>query len=117
MLPWLGVELATGFARLPQGVGGIGGVLYLGLIVTAPTLVLFNYGAERLPAAVTGIAIAAIPAVGYALAVLLGEPLDPVKTFGGVISLIGVLVATLAAPPHEQSPPGAVVAHDDAQPT
>ena len=46
----------------------------LALVVTAPTLVLFNYGAERLPAAISGVATAAIPALGYGFALLTGEP-------------------------------------------
>ncbi|CAN5293946.1 DMT family transporter [soil metagenome] len=108
MLPWLAIEIVTGGSRMPEGLGGIGGILYLGLVVSAPTLVLFNYGAERLPAAVTGIAIAGIPALGYALAVALGEPLDPVKTIGGAVSLVGILIATLTAPQPEPVAPALV---------
>ena len=74
--------------------------------MTAPTLVLFNYGAERLPAAVSGVATATIPALGYGFALLMGEPLDPVKAVGGAIALVGVLIATLATPDVEPSPPG-----------
>ena len=106
MVPWLIVEIATGGARMPEGVEGIGGILFLGLIVTAPTLVLFNYGAERLPAAISGIATAGIPAFGYAFAVLLGEAPVLVKVIGGAIALIGIVVATLSSPAIEPSPPG-----------
>jgi hypothetical protein len=77
--------------------------------VTAPTLVLFNYGAERLPAAVSGVATAAIPALGYGFALLLGEPLDPIKALGGAVALTGVVIATLAAPDVEPSPPGSAL--------
>jgi drug/metabolite transporter (DMT)-like permease len=100
MLPWLLGEVLAGGARLPDGLPGIGSLLFLGLVVTAPTLVLFNYGAERLPAAISGIATAGIPALGYAFAVVLGEAPDPVKLVGGGIALVGILVATVrgAAP-------------------
>jgi drug/metabolite transporter (DMT)-like permease len=109
MVPWLVVEIATGGARMPSGAWGIGGILFLALVVTAPTLVLFNYGAERLPAAISGIATAGIPALGYAFAIVLGEAPDTVKVVGGVIALAGIVVATLASPAVEPSPPGSAV--------
>ncbi|QIG39669.1 DMT family transporter [Microbacterium sp. 4R-513] len=106
MLPWFGWELAVGTAAVPTDVRGILSILALALVVTAPTLVLFNYGAERVPAAISGVATAAIPALGYGFALLLGEPLDPVKAIGGAIALAGVLLATLEQPDVEPSPPG-----------
>lgn len=115
MLPWLAVEAATGAARLPTDTPGIVALLALALLVTAPTMVLFNFGAERLPAAISGVATAGIPAIGYALSVALGETLDPVKAIGGVIALAGIVVATLATPSVEPSPAGALVADDDAR--
>ncbi|SFS14995.1 EamA domain-containing membrane protein RarD [Microbacterium sp. cf046] len=106
MLPWLGWEAVTGTLAVPSDARGLISILALALVVTAPTLVLFNYGAERLPAAVSGVATAAIPALGYGFALLLGEPLDPIKAVGGAIALVGVLIATLASPDVEPSPPG-----------
>lgn len=109
MLPWLAVEVAVGGAQLPTGFEGIGGILFLGFVVTAPTLVLFNYGAERLPAAISGIATAGIPAFGYAFAIALGEIPVLIKVLGGVIALVGIVVATLSSPRIEPSPPGSAV--------
>jgi drug/metabolite transporter (DMT)-like permease len=106
LLPWLMWEAIAGTIALPSEPSGLISILILALVVTAPTLVLFNYGAERLPAAVSGVATAAIPALGYGFALLLGEPLDPVKALGGAIALVGVVIATLAAPDVEPSPPG-----------
>ncbi|MET0813376.1 MAG: DMT family transporter [Microbacterium sp.] len=106
MLPWLGWEMLTTTAAVPSDARGLLSILILALVVTAPTLVLFNYGAERLPAAISGVATAAIPALGYAFALLTGEPLDPLKAVGGAIALVGVLIATLATPDIEPSPPG-----------
>lgn len=106
MLPWLGWELATGTFSVPTDPRGLVSVLALALVVTAPTLVLFNYGAERLPAAISGVATAAIPALGYGFALLTGEPFDLVKGIGGAIALVGVLIATLSQPDVEPSPPG-----------
>jgi drug/metabolite transporter (DMT)-like permease len=109
MLPWLLVEALTGIASIPSGWPGIGSLLFLGLVVSAPTLVLWNFGAERLPATISGIAIAGIPALGYAFAVLLGEVPVPIKVIGGVIALAGIVIATLASPRIEPSPPGSAV--------
>jgi drug/metabolite transporter (DMT)-like permease len=116
MLPWLAVEWATGGSHLPDGWAGIGSLLFLALIVTAPTLVLFNYGAERLPATISGIFVAGIPALGYAFAVVLGEAPVPIKVIGGVIALIGIVVATVSAPRVEPAPPGAPVIPPSDQP-
>ncbi|TFC90373.1 DMT family transporter [Cryobacterium sp. TMT4-31] len=98
MLPWLVAEMAAGAAALPSGWGGLGGLLVLGVVITAPTLVLFNYGAERLPAAATGVLTAAIPALGYLFALLLGEPFDAITALGGAVALVGVAIASVAAP-------------------
>jgi drug/metabolite transporter (DMT)-like permease len=109
MLPWLGWEGITGTLALPTDTRGLVAIVVLALVVTAPTLVLFNYGAERVPAAISGVATAAIPALGYGFALLLGETLDPVKAIGGAIALAGVLIATLAQPDVEPSPPGSAL--------
>ncbi len=110
MLPWLLVEALAGAAALPASPPAWLALLFLGLVVTAPTMVLYNYGAERLPAAVSGIATAGIPALGYALSVVVGEPVDAVKVIGGVVALAGIVVATLSTPSVEASAPGALVA-------
>ena len=56
LLPWLGWEIATGTAALPSDAPGWFSILFLALVVTAPTMALYNYGAERVPAAVSGAA-------------------------------------------------------------
>lgn len=106
MLPWLGWEAVTGTLEVPHDTRGLISIAVLGLVISAPTLVLFNYGAERVPAAISGVATAAIPALGYAFALLAGEALDLVKAVGGAVALAGVLLATLATPSVEPSPPG-----------
>lgn len=109
MVPWLGVEVAVGIAKLPESVPSIASLLFLGLVVTAPTMVLFNYGAERLPAAISGVATAGIPPLGYAFALLFGEEFSLVKALGGVIALVGIVIATIATPSIEPSPAGVTV--------
>lgn len=104
MLPWLGFEVGTGGARLPEGWPGVASLLFLGLIVTAPTMVLFNYGAERLPAAVSGVATAGVPALGYAFALLFGEVPVPIKVIGGIVAVAGIVIATVATPRLEPAP-------------
>ena len=60
LVPWLLWEALAGTIAVPTDARGLVSILTLALVVTAPTLVLFNYGAERLPAAVSGVATAAI---------------------------------------------------------
>jgi drug/metabolite transporter (DMT)-like permease len=88
----------SGIASAPSGWAGIDSLTFLGVVITAPTLVLFNYGAERLPAAVTGVMTASIPALGYLFALLMVERPDAITALGGGIALIGVLIASLATP-------------------
>ena len=114
MLPWLVAEMAAGAAAIPSGWGGLGGLLVLGVVITAPTLVLFNYGAERLPAAATGVLTAAIPALGYLFALLLGEPFDAITALGGAVALVGVAIASVTAPSTDSSPAGSgLPPHED----
>ncbi|WP_105035877.1 DMT family transporter [Cryobacterium aureum] len=114
MLPWLIAETAAGAAAIPSGWGGLGGLLFLGVVITAPTLVLFNYGAERLPAAATGVVTAAIPALGYLFALVLGEPFDTITTLGGAVALVGVTIASVTAPSTDSSPAGSgLPPHED----
>ncbi|MFF5626875.1 DMT family transporter [Microbacterium sp. NPDC012755] len=96
MLPWLIWEVASGSAVLTRD--AFAPILALALVVTGPTLVLFTYAAERLPASMTGAAAAAIPPLGYLCALSSGETLMPLKAVGGLIALAGVLVATLPTP-------------------
>ncbi len=113
MLPWLGLELATGTASAPVGWTDIGSLILLGVAITAPTLVLFTYGAERLPAAITGVLTAAIPALGYLFALLLGETWNTMTALGGGIALIGVLIAASIDPATETSPAGSALPGSD----
>jgi drug/metabolite transporter (DMT)-like permease len=113
MLPWLGLEVLSGAASVPTGWAGIGSLIFLGVVITAPTLVLFNYGAERLPAAVTGVMTAAIPALGYLFALLLGEQPDALTALGGGIALIGVMIASVAIPSADPNPPGSALPAPD----
>lgn len=98
MAPWLLVEAGLGILRWPADLGTLGGILYEAVIVTAPTMILFSYAAERLPAAISGITIAGIPVLGYVVALLFGEAWDPVKALGGLVAMAGIAVATVSLP-------------------
>jgi drug/metabolite transporter (DMT)-like permease len=93
--PWLLVEMISGSAAWPSTAPGWTAVAFLALVVTGPTMALFNYGAERVPAAVSGTATGAVPALGYAFAVALGEPIDAIKVAGGALALVGIIVAAM----------------------
>jgi drug/metabolite transporter (DMT)-like permease len=109
LLPWQGWEIATGRAHLPSGISAIIVTLYLGIVASGGTLLLWTYGAARTPASVSGVLTAAIPALGYALAVLTGEQPTASKTAGGILAVAGVLLAAYAATrsPTRRSEPAA----------
>lgn len=92
LLPWLAGEALTGEARIDLDAGAVASLVYLGLAASAFTLLLWTYGAARVPASTAF--TASIPAVGYVCAVIAGEPSSWVKTVGSTLALLG---ATLAA--------------------
>jgi drug/metabolite transporter (DMT)-like permease len=97
LLPWQAWEIATGRAHLPAGGAAVTATLYLGIVASGGTLLLWTYGAAYTPASVSGALTAAIPALGYALAVLTGEQATLSKTIGGILAILGVLLATYSA--------------------
>lgn len=99
LMPWLLAEGVAGNARLPSGALAITATLYLGIVASGATLLLWTYGARYTAASVSGILTAAIPALGYAIALLSGETPSWTKTFGGLLAVAGVLIATIAVQP------------------
>jgi drug/metabolite transporter (DMT)-like permease len=97
LIPWLVWETASGQAQLPAGPTAVAATLYLGIVASGGTLLLWTYGAAHTPAGLSGILTAGIPALGYAFAVLAGEPATWGKTAGGILAVTGVLLATYAA--------------------
>src|SRR5947209_765514 len=97
LIPWLVWETASGQAGLPAGPSAVTATLYLGVVGSGGTLLLWTYGAAHTPASLAGIVTAAIPALGYAVAVFAGEPATWGKTAGGFLAVAGVLIATYAA--------------------
>jgi drug/metabolite transporter (DMT)-like permease len=96
LLPWQAWEVVAGRSALPVGAYAVADTLYLGLVGSGGTLLLWTYGASRTPASVSGVLTAAIPALGYAFAVATGEPASWLKTVGGALALVGVLLAARA---------------------
>ena len=78
----------------------LGAVAYLGLAASAGAWYLWNRGVAGLPAAVTGAFFFVQPVVGGLLArVVLGERLDWRFAAGGILILIGVLLAVWSPRP------------------
>lgn len=96
LTPWQVWEIAAGRAALPTDAGAILAVLYLGVVASGLTLLLWTFGASHSPASLSGALTAAVPALGYAAAVLAGEQATWVKAAGGALAVTGVLVATAA---------------------
>ncbi|HEX2286644.1 MAG TPA: DMT family transporter [Mycobacterium sp.] len=93
LAPWLAWEMLAGQARWPTATATWWEVLYLGVVASGLTLLLWSYGAARTAATVSGIFTAGIPAFGYAFAVLLGEPATWPRTLGGVMAVCGMVLA------------------------
>jgi len=96
LVPWLAGEMLVGDARFDLDRESVGALAYLGLLASALTLLLWTYGASRVPAATAGVFTAAIPAVGYLCAVLTGEPSSWAKTVGSALALLGAAIAARA---------------------
>jgi len=99
LLPWLASEMLLGSARFDVDRESIGALIYLGLAASALTLLLWTFGASRVPASTAGVFTAAIPAVGYLCAVITGEPSSWAKTVGSALALLGAAIAARAAAP------------------
>ncbi len=67
---------------------------YLVVFVTALTMITWNYGAAKLPAAAAGAFLYLVPPIGVmAGAVMLGEPVTQGMVIGGMLILGGVAIA------------------------
>jgi len=67
---------------------------YLVIFVTALTMVTWNYGAARLPAAAAGAFLYLVPPIGVAAgALLLGETVTGGMVIGGTLIMAGVAIA------------------------
>lgn len=96
LLPWLAGEALAGEARLEVDAGAVASLVYLGLAASALILLLWTYGAARVPASTAGVFTASIPAVGYLCAVGAGEPSSCAKTIGSALALLGAALAASA---------------------
>lgn len=96
LLPWLAWELVTGRALLALDAPVLAAVAYLGLAASALTLLLWTYATTRVRATTAGVCTAAIPAVGYVVALLAGEQWSPVKAVGCLLALAGTVVVVTA---------------------
>lgn len=102
LLPWLAGETIFGHARLEVSSTSVGVLAYLGLAASAVTLLLWTYGASRVPASTAGAFTAAIPAVGYLCAVITGDPSSWAKTIGSGLALLGAAIAAHAGSPADR---------------
>jgi drug/metabolite transporter (DMT)-like permease len=105
LLPWVLWEVFTGRSALPSSPDAISATLYLGVLASGGTLLLWTFGATRVPASVSGVLTAAIPALGYAFAVGAGEQPTWIRTAGGVLAVSGVLISSIAPARPSSTPP------------
>ena len=96
LIPWLAWETINGQSAFSVSTSLVIAVCYLGLAASAGTLLLWTYGAARVPSTVAGAFTAAIPAVGYALAALTGQGHTMSRTLAALLTLCGAVIVTLA---------------------
>jgi len=89
LLPLAVVEtLTNGFPSLT--VAPALSLLYLGVICSGLTMVLWNYALTKVDAGVAGTFINLVPVVGVLIAVLAGESISTWQILGGMVTLVGV---------------------------
>lgn len=70
-------------------------ILYLGLMCSAATYLLYNYALKELAASQVSAFLNLVPVIGVVAAVLLlGEHVQPIQIIGGAVILVGVAVST-----------------------
>ena len=73
----------------------LGSILYLGLFGTALAFVWYSEGVKRLGAGRTVVFNNLVPVFGAAFGItLLGEHFDPSMAVGGLVALLGVMIAS-----------------------
>ncbi len=83
---WRGLSLATGLS-----------ILYLGLMCSALTYLLYNYALKVLVASQVTTFLNLVPIIGVLAAMLLlGEPIQLSQVLGGGVILVGVVFSTYA---------------------
>lgn len=92
--PWFaGETVADGLRPIPWR--AVLPLIYLGAVASGLTLLLWSFALRRVPASVAGAFTGAIPAAGYAVALLTGSPLVATRLVGGAVALAGVAVASM----------------------
>jgi drug/metabolite transporter (DMT)-like permease len=92
LLPFALLDL-RGFGLTRIGTAGWAAVLYYGAFATVVAYILWGDGALRIPAARTGIAMAAMPLSAMVLsALVLGETLGPMHLLGGAAVAAALVV-------------------------
>lgn len=70
-------------------------ILYLGLMCSAVTYLLYNYALKALAASQVSTFLNLVPVIGFLAAVLLlGEQIQLIQIIGGAVILVGVAVST-----------------------
>lgn len=96
----------------------VGALVYLGVVASAVTFLLWNYALNSVGASVAGTSLNLVPVFGLAFALLAGESISLVQLAGGVVVGCGVWLAStsLARGSNAARPDAAPPAADSAVP-
>ncbi len=81
-------------------------LLYLGVVTTAATFLLWNYALRHLEAGAAGLYFSLVPVTGLGFAVLFGGHVGPVELAGGGLAVAGVLLGNLKVREQVREHPG-----------
>lgn len=94
MAPLLLVRLATGAVHVPADTGSLWALVYVGLLPSVASYVLWNHALRTVPPALAGVFLNMITVFAVAITVALGRSVTAAELIGGLVVIAGVLLTS-----------------------
>jgi drug/metabolite transporter (DMT)-like permease len=92
LLPFAAWEVVRDGMPTSLGAGDVAGILYLGVVASAVTFILWNSGLRAMGSTTSTVMLNLIPVVGLATSFVAGESISVLQLAGGAIVLGGVML-------------------------